>query len=489
MAERQPLVPARRGSKEPEASDTDEEVAARSPGWLPARAGRDEGAPGEQKRPSLRAADPLRAPKHADLVSGKLVHAASVARRWAKLKEGKPQASKHVTYNPRLLLNWSVLRAVRGTVFDDGGILFNVAVVSAVALLSCVVCFLAVPDLTTFKPDSFYAVVLYVKVFIAFMLGMFLNNCLGRWWDTVVGLTDLFMSIRKITWICNTNEAQAPVRDTIQRHAVLSCLLLEAEVSSLYEPPEIVEKRWVELQSLALTEGLASQAELVHLSTEVDRADRALAVWAWIGREIGSLKLPPPVMTLALTTGTDAIACIKKIKTEVQLQMPLMYTHMLAFLVHLNNLMLAVATGVGTAIMLNDVIHSYGGRRDSALDHVDLTEEPDRPGKLYRAVQGIIVAMLSLLVQPVIYHAFLQIGAILADPFTHESHGLPMLDYVSQLRGQLKEMNAMAEQDVAWLMDNAPGGEFKGERLVRAVKEVTRYVSPGHISPRSARPP
>ena len=40
-------------------------------------------------------------------------HSASVARRWAKLKKGKPQATKHVTYNPRLLLTWSVLRAVR----------------------------------------------------------------------------------------------------------------------------------------------------------------------------------------------------------------------------------------------------------------------------------------------------------------------------------------------------------------------------------------
>ena len=38
------------------------------------------------------------------------------------------------------------------------------------------------------------------------------------------------------------------------------------------------------------------------------------------------MKLPPPVMTLALSTGTNSIACIKKIKMEVQCQMPLMYT-------------------------------------------------------------------------------------------------------------------------------------------------------------------
>merc|ERR1719240_869444 len=140
-----------------------------------------------------------------------------------------------------------------------------------------------------------------------------------------------------------------------------------------------------------------------------------------------------------------------------------MYTHMLAILVHLNNVMLAVSTGVAIAISVHHALHAMGP--------AELGEEPDEPGKMYRATQAILVSLLSLCIQPVIYHAFLQIGAILADPFTHESHGLPMLDYVSQLRGQLKEMNAMAEQDVAWLMDNAPGGEFKGERLVRAVKE------------------
>jgi len=480
MAERQPLVPPRTPSKESVHTESDHEVEAKPPERL--GLGR------------------VALTKHADLVKGKMQHSASVARRWAKLKKGKPQAGKHVTYNPRLLLTWSVLRAVRGTVWDDGGILMNVAVVSAVAAVSCVLTFLCVPDLTTFKPDAFYAVVLYVKVFIAFMLGMFLNNCLGRWWDTVVGLTDLFMDIRKITWICNTNDVQTEVRDLVQRHAVLSCFLLEAEVSSLYEPPEIVEQRWGELKSLALSEGLASREELDLLEKEADRADRSLAVWAWIGRTIGTMKLPPPVMTLALSTGTNSIACIKKIKMEVQCQMPLMYTHMLAFLVHLNNLMLAVATGVGTAIMLGDVLHAFGASR-SKLHHVDVTDDPDRPGKLYRAVQGIIVATLSLLVQPVIYHAFLQIGAILADPFTHESHGLPMLDYVKQLRSQLREMNMMADQDVEWIMDNAPGGEFKGERmldiikLARRSKEVVRYVSPTLDSPRgglttgSARPP
>jgi len=509
MAERQPLVPPegspasshRRSSKESEAvthSDDEGDVESRGPNWLPTRAGREEGAHGGLRVGARCAqADPLRAPKHADLVEGKLMHAASVARRWAKLKKGKPQASKHVVYNPRLLLTWSVLRAVRGTVLDDGGVLWNIAVVSFVALVSCVTCFLAVPDLTTFKPDAFYAVVLYVKVFIAFMLGMFLSNCLGRWWDTVVALTDLFMCIRKITWLCNTHQVQPEVRDIIQRHAVLSCLVLEAEVSSLYEPPDIVEDRWVELQGLTISEGLATRAELDKLSTEADRADRSLMVWAWIGKEMGTLKLPPPVLTMALVCGTDAIGFIKKIKSKVQTQMPLMYTHMLAFLVHLNNLMLAVATGVSTAIMLGDVLHAFGGSRTGMLagEALDVADEPDRPGKLYRAVQGILVAMLSLLVQPVIYHAFLQIGAILADPFTHESHGLPMLDYTVQLRSQLKEMNEMADQDVAWLMDNAPAGAFGGEKLFRVVKEVHRYVSPTLDSPRggiktgSARPP
>ena len=40
----------------------------------------------------------------------------------------------------------------------------------------------------------------------------------------------------------------------MQRHAVLSCLLLEAEMSSLYEPIEIVEQRWVTSEPLQFFE-------------------------------------------------------------------------------------------------------------------------------------------------------------------------------------------------------------------------------------------
>merc|ERR1719440_874263 len=103
-----------------------------------------------------------------------------------------------------------------------------------------------------------------------------------------------------------------------------------------------------------------------------------MAVWAWIGYHIGTLKLPPPVQTGVAATGSAALACIKDIKTSVMLQMPLMYTHMLAFLVHLNNAMLAVATGVSTAIMLGDVLHAFGGSRTGMLagEALDVADEP-----------------------------------------------------------------------------------------------------------------
>merc|ERR1719359_1886526 len=141
---------------------------------------------------------------------------------------------------------------------DDPEVLANLGVLVVVALATGLVAYLTVPNIQTMNSEAFLAIVLYIKVFIAFMIGMFLQNCLARWWGTVCALTDLFLCVRQIAWFCNAYQVPKESRDVIQRHAVLSCLLLEAEVSSLYEPPELVAERWKSLQTFLRAEGLAS---------------------------------------------------------------------------------------------------------------------------------------------------------------------------------------------------------------------------------------
>ena len=57
--------------------------------------------------------------------------------------------------------------------------------------------FLSVPQPQKLNTSTFHDAVNFVKVFIAFMLGLFLNSCLARWYNIIAAVTDLFLCIKK----------------------------------------------------------------------------------------------------------------------------------------------------------------------------------------------------------------------------------------------------------------------------------------------------
>jgi hypothetical protein len=224
----------------------------------------------------------------------------------------------------------------------------------------------------------------------------------------------------------------------------MSCYLLEIEISGFYTSSEENQNRWESVRDFLLHDGLASRDELAILD-KAENGDLASLVWTWIGTILGTLDVPPPLKTTAVKYGQAAITSMKSVKFYVTMQLPFMYSHMLALLVHANNAALAIASGIAVAVLIFEANHQ-----------IDL----DRRSKVYRAVQGVFIQLLAMMMQPAVYEAFLTVGALLADPFTNETHGLPMLDYVQDLRRQIGEMNALADCDVKWLTDNSPGTEL-----------------------------
>jgi hypothetical protein len=314
------------------------------------------------------------------------------------------------------------------------------------------------------------------------MLGLYMQNCVTRWWKTVASLSDFFLDIKKIGFFLNANAVSAEYRQTIQRLAVMSCYLLEIEVSGFYSDEDLNEERWVNTQQYLLDEGLATRDELKCFEN-ISVADRSMGVWSWIGVLLAETpNLAPPLKTNLVGMGVGAVDAIKRLKQQVVLQLPIMYSHMLALLVHVNNGMLAIATGISVACLMSDAYNarhgmpSYHGPQDHGQDVMDQSDfdaliavravaalgTHDTRAALYTAVQGIFVQLVSLLLQPTIYVAFLTIGGILADPFTNEKHGLPMMDYIQELRGSLKQTNNMANLDQEWLFSNAPGKTPRG---------------------------
>lgn len=353
-----------------------------------------------------------------------------------------PSRAKSLSYDPHLLATWRTFLMFRGTVFFDPSIWWMVAKLIMVSLVSGCLLFLCVPHPEKLNTKTFHDAVGFIKVFIAFMLGLFLNSCLARYYSILGAVTDLILAVKKVVWTLNSCGVSEETRGRVQKLMVLSCYLLEGEVSKQWEQdPVAIRHAWEETCYVATSKEVLSPGQKRVLETKVQYNARSLAVWSWVGTLLRQLKGPgisPPMLARIASECSEAIEQMKKIKTFATLQLPFMYTHMLAFLVQINNILLAVACGFSSAVRIGDGLHAGNHLlhdRDSAKQDV---------GAVYASVQGLVVEVLIVIIEPMLYQAFLIIASTLADPFTHDQYGLPMLEYIEELSAQLNEMNTFA---------------------------------------------
>merc|ERR1719235_2136564 len=359
-----------------------------------------------------------------------------------------------------MLFTWEVLVTTRGTILSDKTIMWYLFSVSCLALGAGLVASLVVADPHKLSTTTLFNIIDYTKLFLAFMLGLYMAHCVTRWWNSVSSIVDFFHCIKTLVFFCNALDVNVAKRDTIERLCIMSCYLLEIEISGFYSSDESNKARWLSVKEFLIHEGLANTAEM-KLLEDVEESDRASLVWTWIGAILGTLEVAPPLKTTAVKYGQIAIASMKSVKFYVTMQLPFIYSHMLALLVHANNVALAIASGIVVAVLIFEANHQ-----------IDL----DRMSKVYRAVQGISIQLLAMLLQPAVYEAFLTVGALLADPFTNETHGLPMLDYVQDLRRQIGEMNRLAKCDAEWLVENSPGQEMHAAKSPGALTVINAIM-------------
>merc|ERR1719261_998578 len=173
-------------------------------------------------------------------------------------------------YDPHLLGTWQAFFTTRGTVFNDPVIWWTVLKLSGVALVSGTLLFITVPAPEKLDTTKFHDAVNFIKVFIAFMLGLFLNACLARWYSILQALTDLFLAVKKVTWTLNSCGVDVEDRLRIQKLMVLSCYLLEGEVSKQWESDKTMLKpHWESTCALCVKQGVLTNAQRQMLEKEV----------------------------------------------------------------------------------------------------------------------------------------------------------------------------------------------------------------------------
>merc|ERR1719426_224012 len=137
----------------------------------------------------------------------------------------------------------------------------------------------------------------------------------------------------------------------------------------MFHDDEHEKEKWVTTVGQSMLRGWMQHEEMVILDNCSEPRNRASLIWSWIGVLVGQTfaSLPekgqPPVAAQLTKLALAAMCALSNVKTSVSYQIPLSYVHTVAILVHVNNILLSVLTGVATASQAHRAVES-----DAALE-------------------------------------------------------------------------------------------------------------------------
>merc|ERR550514_2671947 len=103
--------------------------------------------------------------------------------------------------------------------------------------------------------------------------------------------------------------------------------------------------------------------EIEQDESEIDHQElgvRTTILWTWIGEIMSLVReepgVAPPMYVRLLFLCHDCMAQIENLKTNLTVQIPFMYAHMLSCLVHLSNALLAISAGLALASAVSEIL-------------------------------------------------------------------------------------------------------------------------------------
>lgn len=353
------------------------------------------------------------------------------------------------TYEAEDLTGWNAMTMYAGTVFTQKVTVRIIALQLGTCWSVAYTLFYFTSHPEHYRTDAVDEIIKTISISIAFMLGLFLNTCLQKWWDTVEGVQQLLQAVKHLVVCAIQHEVRAELRSTLCRRAMLSVRLLQAETSynKLVMQKEAADQAlmgclapvvkidpatfWEDAFAELLEEGKVTQEEMDVL-LEVPVNQRSFFAWSLVGSELrrnrSTLRNPDGVedtfaydrLCELVEAGVSGVSCIKSLGLW---QLPFVYVHMLAFMVHFVNFCTAAGTGCSLGVMV-----ATASARNEVLDS-----------------SVVISKMLYIVVQAFIYQAFLSIGTALSFPLSGTTYSIPLGEEINALDGQLYLINKMVD--------------------------------------------
>lgn len=311
------------------------------------------------------------------------------------------------------------------------------------------------PRARLINTERFFSIAQYLTVFITFMLGLYVVQAFKRWWTCVTIFENFLVAIRQMIFMLHSVRTPRAVLNRVQHYAVASGYVLNAEARNAQaKTHDHHHEHLAFLLDWLHSKKFLDEADVRQLHKMVRRGRPQLGddgdpdegeavderdvfctrcIWSWIGEllsmprnEEGEL-LAAPLQARLFSLIQDCIRHLENLKVNILLQTPFMYAHLLAVLVHLNNIIVSFSFGIG-----------IGAAIYAVYDTSDATQDPNASKNesmlkgLYRAFQISFTQVLNAILTPVFNVAFLHIAHVLSYPFGDDAYHLPTETFIAR---------------------------------------------------------
>jgi len=357
---------------------------------------------------------------------------------------GTSHNNKMLCYDQNALLNAKAMLFIGKSAFAQKPVLYTLLYCSTLALVSAL-CVFFIPKASKLDTAKFERFSSFLKFFIVFMLGIYVSQGFKRWWFTVTSFEKFLIAIRQMVFMLHTIRVTPASRKLIETYCVASGYILNIEVRNA----QIVESKdhvdMLHLERWLVAKGFLTEEEMHQLGQGAGSPlSCTRAIWAWIGELIShpvveeGVAVLPPLLVRTIVLCQACVSEVENLKMNITMQTPFMYSQLLAILVHVNNTILAICCGMTIGSSMNEIrrrSEQLEGVRDTERSEVTVTEQ------FYGAIQTTGLQLITVLLTPMLYVAFLHIAHMLCYPFGDESYHLPTETLIARLHSELKAMD------------------------------------------------
>lgn len=406
------------------------------------------------------------------------------------------QNGKVYAYDHELLLSWRVFFGWSGTIFVQRAVYIIIPYVCCVAITCFVACYVGIPHARKLDTGRFNDFVNYIKVFIAFMLGLFLNNAFKRWWSSVSYFKRFLVSIKQLMYTMQAIGVPPQLYNECERLTIASSYILNDEVHcAQLTCKKVRAERWRKALDHLVEKKYLTKDERHDLEeqsgcdtgTQATLGVMSTIMWIWVGESMTQVKdsVTGPMYVRLVFLCQDCLAQVELLKTNLIVQLPFTYVHMLCCLVHLANLLMALSSGltIGSAVaevhsrqaeyhegVGPDEFGAEGGLFLQLAHVIGMTPGASRAIKgFYEAIQTLGVNLVMLLLQPLLYQSFLVIAHALCYPYGSGICHMPTETFITQMHYEMQVM--------------AAGAHNQKKRLIKKLKRENE----GGVTPQAGK--